>query len=330
MGNPYMRQASHPHQSAIPLHQVAIRLKLGLLRIRCFPLWREIVLVSSAHISISINPIMGMWWKDEKKGQPIAVATPVDPHPAGGGMSYATPTAPYSNMMAVPTYPNVSPSTGGGDGIYRTAPEALYGSMGERSQTHKTFIVISLMAGLTGVNNIIAQILALTYPGNNVHFEIILRIYLIGFCVLMTLNESERIPIIKQSAILYSWVGRGLFYCFLGVLGQNLYDVGYDNRYRRNGYYGSSSDSSYNRSGDYNGYYGPRMPSTEDFCEWYIWMTSFCMFLMGVLYIILGAMCMQRKLEHLREQYNHHQTGGQVPSNEQDAMPAEAKSYWRV
>jgi hypothetical protein len=264
---------------------------------------------------------MGKWWNNEKKDQPIAVATPVDLHQQQHQVvgAYPAPSAPYQEMAYNPN-PKVMVGPhqyGVGDaGLYRTAPEQLYNAMGQRSQAHKTFILISLVAGLTGINNTIAQVLALTYPGNNVHFEIILRFYLIGFCILMTLNESEKVPIIRNSALLHNWIGRGLFYCFLGVLGRNLYDVGYDNRYRNNGYYASSSSSSSYRSGDYNGYWGPRMASSEDFCEWYIWLTSHCMFMMGVVYIIMGALCLQGRLEYMRQQFQQHQQQHQQSLND--------------
>jgi COPI associated protein len=266
---------------------------------------------------------MGKWWNSEKKGQPVAVATPVLPNQQ---LQYIAPSAPYQEMPAYNPNPKMvmmaGPSHQTGDaGLYRTAPQELYHSMGGRTQLHKTLILISMVAGLTGINNAIAQALGLTYPGSNIHFEIVLRFYLIGFCVLVALNESERIPIIRNSALLYNFIGRGIFYCFLGVLGQNLYDVGFDNRYRGNGYYGSSS-SSY-RSGDYYGYYGPRMPTSEDFCEWYIWLTSICMFMVGIVYLLLGATCMQSRLETMRQQYQQQQ----LPPKDGILI---AESHWRV
>jgi hypothetical protein len=176
-------------------------------------------------------------------------------------------------------------------------------TMGYRSQAHKMFIMFSIIAGLTGVNNIFSQLLALTYPGN-LHSDVVLRIYAIGFFFLVVLIESERIPAIRESFVVNNWICRGIFYSFLGALGQNLYDVGYDNRFNHHGsYYNGSGD----RSGDYYGYYGPRMPSSEDFAEWYIWLTSFLMFSVGWIYIIMGALCLQWKLQQIREQYQQSQ-----------------------
>lgn len=206
---------------------------------------------------------------------------------------------PSGEYVAAP-YGQVSEYGGSMDAeIYRLQ------TMGHRSGLHKFFLMVNIMAGLTGVNNIVAQCVALRYPGN-LPMEVVLRIYLIGFCALVILNEMERTPMVKESLVLSNWVCRGVFYTFLGVLGHNLYDVGHDNRYRRNnGYNGYSNNNSNNnyRNGDYYGYYGPRMPSSEDFAEWYIWMTSALMFMVGCLYIIMGVLCLQKKLQQLRSHY---------------------------
>jgi hypothetical protein len=243
------------------------------------------------------------WWQNEDKGRPIAVATPVP------GTATAVPVGGADHTTHIATAPYYVPAPNGHHQPQTIGPmdAQIYKmqSMGHRTQAHKTFLMFNIMAGFTGVNNVVAQCIAITYKGD-LQMEIVLRFYMIGFCILVVLNEMEKTQIIRESLVLSNWVGRGIFYSFLGVLGQNLYDVGYDNRYRRNGYYGGSSgssSSSSNRSGDYNGYYGPRMPSSEDFAEWYIWMTSFLLFFIGVIYLIMGACCLQRKLNLLRAQY---------------------------
>lgn len=253
------------------------------------------------------------WWqKNEEKGRPIAVATPVPTAPTAAAVNVAAGGA------STPSY--YVPAPNGNNHVphnqmqqmmqmqhHTTIGQTLEGSMGQRTSTHKMFLMFQVIAGFTGINNLVAQVIAMTYPGD-IAMEIVCRCYLIGFFALATLNEMERMPMLRESPILSNFVGRGVFYSFLGVLGQNLYDVGYDNHYRRNSNYsGSSSSSSSYRSGDYNGYYGPRMPSTEDFAEWYIWMTSFLMFNVGIIYMIMGALCLQQKLHRLQEQYQQSQ-----------------------
>lgn len=269
---------------------------------------------------------MAKWWQNEKKGMPVAVATPVvqqeqPPQQAQQQQQqqyYEQPQPHYQQAQQQPSQVPYNIMRGGT--MPMTAPEDLYHRMGARSSAHKSLLLVNLIAGLTCVNNAIAQTLALTYKGN-LHMEVVLRIYLIGLCILAAINESERVPMVRDSPILNNWIARGVFYSFLGVLAQNLYDVGYDNRYRRNrynAYSNNNNNSGYGRTGDYGGYYGPRMPSKEDYCEWYIWMTSLCMFLIGMLYIVLGALCLQNKLRQLRAEYQQRQEyhNGGAPAKE--------------
>ena len=244
------------------------------------------------------------WWRQEEKGRPVAMATSVP----GTAVAVGGPVADQSFSYPAASAPYYVPAPNG----YVSQPMTIgpldaqiykMQSMGQRTQQHKMFVLFNVIAGFTGLNNMVAQCIAMTYTGD-LFMEIVLRGYMIGFCLLVVLNEAEKTQFIRESKILSNWVSRGIFYTFLGSLGKNLYDVGYDNRYRTNSGYSSSS---YNRSSDYNGYYGPRMPSTEDFAEWYIWMTSFFMFLIGAIYVLMGIFCMQRKLDQLRDQYQQSQ-----------------------
>ena len=47
----------------------------------------------------------------------------------------------------------------------------------------------------------------------------VLRIYVILLCFLAVLVELEWTKFARESAILKFWITRGLFYCFVGVLG---------------------------------------------------------------------------------------------------------------
>lgn len=220
----------------------------------------------------------GKWWqKSSTKGKPVAVATPVDMDFSSG--NYAV--APHGQFNQVDAE------------IYRLQ------SMGNRSCLHKIFLMVNILAGLTGVNNIMAQIVALRFDGNK-PVDVVMRLYMIGFCVLVVLIEMERTPIVRESFVLSNWFCRGIFYTFLGALAQDLFDVGYDNRYRS---YYNNRYSSYGSS-NYNGYSGPRMPTTEDYAEWYVWLNGAVMFLVGCVYMIMGALCLQQKLQQLRQEYS--------------------------
>lgn len=283
-----------------------------LLSIRNSNQYKQLLL---AFVLESVQKTMA-WFKSEKKGMPIAVATPVAtpvetrlqaecPQPSAplqtshdyhattpSGM--AAPQQVYMNQQA-----NTLPIT---NGPLETQFLKLQ-NMGNRSQTHKMFVMVSIMAALSAVNNAVAQIIALRYPGNY-HTEVLLRLYMIGFCILSVLLEVEfNVPLLRESFVLTNWISRGVFYSFLGLLGQSLYDVGYDNHFRRYRYAGNSNGGYGNNNARYYGVYGPRMPTTEDFAEWYVWMTSYLMFFVGVLYIVLGALCLQNKLREIRRQY---------------------------
>jgi hypothetical protein len=183
-------------------------------------------------------------------------------------------------------------------------------SLGYRSPLHRFFLVINIAAGLSGVNNIAAQLIALTFSGNP-PMEVVLRLYMIGLFAIVVLNEAELTPMIRESKILTHWVTRGLFYTFLGVLSAVQYDVGVDNRFKNRGYsnnynsgYNNNNNSNNNNNNNSNnGLYSPMMPTGEDFGEWYIFLVSWIMCFMGVVYILMGAACLQRKLNQLRADY---------------------------
>lgn len=268
---------------------------------------------------------MVKWWQKEKKGMPIAVATPVHPGAVHVGPIHSPPASTGSpteqqlttNYVAAPSYSN-SPQRQQNLPINELPiirfPQGVDGqileALGERTLPHKLLLLFNILAGFVGCNNLVAQAVALMYFKDDLQMELTLRMYLLGFCALVIANETERFPTLRdQSYVLSNWVCRGIFYSFLGVLGQNLYDVGYDNRYRRNRYNYNSNGTSgggwgwFTGQGSGQGYYGPRFPTKEDFAEWYIWMTSFLMFLVGIIYIIMGSICLQKRLNAMREQY---------------------------
>lgn len=281
------------------------------------------------------------WWNKEDKGQPIAVATPVLPGavhmPGPGGKDpelamalrasleeanaspqKPVPSAPSSGSYVPPnghcatsanagqTMPH-SPSThlfSRQEGPQTIGPmeREIYKiqTMGNRAPLHKFFVVYSIIAGLTGINNLLAQLIALSIPGNY-QIDVMLRLYMIAFFAVVLLNELEVNQPLRESFVLSNWISRGVIYSFLGLLGQHLFDVGQDNRYRRNFNYRCNSSGS-------SCYYGPRLPTGEDLAEWYVWLTSNLMFCVGIGYVIMGALCLQKKLARLREEYQRSQT----------------------
>ena len=167
---------------------------------------------------------------------------------------------------------------------------------GNRRPLHKFFLIVNGAAALSGINNIIAQFIAIVSPNNPI-MDVILRVYMIALFVVVVMNELEFSSLIRESKVLTDWVSRGIFYTFLGILGVVEYDVGVNNYYRYR-----NNRSSYNTN---SGYYQPMMPTKEDFVEWYLFLVSWIMFGVGVVYIVMGALCMQRKFINLKNEYDN-------------------------
>ena len=192
--------------------------------------------------------------------------------------------------------------------------------IGDRSCAHKTFNLISIITGLTAINNIVGQCIALWFEGNK-PMEVLLRIYVIGLCTLAILIEKESIAFIRDSPIVMNWIPRGLFYVFIGVLGVNLYDIGYDNynrrRYNSSQRYGSYSNNGYSSNNYYNSYH-IRVPTSEDCAEWYVWLVAWVMIGVGLLYLLMGILGLRKKLLKERADY---QTRHNTIKNHQNGMP---------
>jgi hypothetical protein len=213
---------------------------------------------------------------NKKNNNNIQVAIPVGGH----GVAAPAPTA------APPPFYIDNP----------TLDRRMRGAWGQRTFLHKVFVLVRILTGLTGCNNIIAQLVALSFQGN-LPMEVLLRCYTIGLCVLVILIEAEhqKTKLVKESMILQNWISRGVFYTFLGILGLVQYDIGTDNYYTNRNQYSNNSNS--------NKYYTVRIPTLEDAGECYIWVVSWVMFAMGVVYIVMGVLCLQTKLQQLRQDY---------------------------
>jgi hypothetical protein len=245
-----------------------------------------------------------------------------------------TPSAPSNNnhiQVAIPVGTRHVAAPGAAPAALSAAPAApppfyidnpaldrrMRGAWGQRTFLHKVFLLIRILTGLTGCNNIIAQLVALSFHGN-MPMEVLLRCYTIGLCVLVILIEAEhqKTKLVKESLILQNWVSRGVFYNFLGVLGVVQYDIGTDNYYNRNN---NNNNNQYNNN---NKYYTVRIPTLEDAGECYIWFNSWVMFAMGVVYIVMGILCLEAKLQQLRQDYQAQIKRQQQQQQQQGRGPA--------
>jgi hypothetical protein len=63
------------------------------------------------------------------------------------------------------------------------------------------------------------QVVSMYYMGEKMSLARAgIRIYVIFFCVIIILNELEWSALVRNSIISYSWIGRGLFYFFIGLV----------------------------------------------------------------------------------------------------------------
>ena len=251
--------------------------------------------------------------KSKQKDIPVAVPVqsevvgysqypPVQEYPATPQQQQQLSTTPYTNMRN-------ENNNNGPLALDDTLQYQMDTIVGDRSCIHKLFDGMSLIACFTAINNIVGQAVALWFEGNK-PMEVVLRLYIIGLCTLAILVEMESTSFITNSAILMNWISRGLFYMFIGVLGENLYDIGYDNynrRYNNNAaryasHYNSPYSNNYGSNNYYNSYV-PRMPTGEDVAEWYVWGVAWVMVGVGGLYLVLGLLGFRQK--YVREIANH-------------------------
>ena len=73
--------------------------------------------------------------------------------------------------------------------------------------------LVALMIGVLEVSGIFFLKMTL--------FEHILNVYMMLFCVLIILTETNLFNVAKDSKILNVWAFRGLFYIFVGIMGVN-------------------------------------------------------------------------------------------------------------
>lgn len=210
-------------------------------------------------------------------------------------------------------YHNQNYNQNGGGGLMITNQELDHNiklwqraTLGGRTLPHKLFIIFSIITILTAVNNIIAHTLAILFYGSKEDpMEQILRMFTIGWYVLVILIESNKSELVQRSLIFHHWAARGVLYIFLGVLGCVEYDVGQQN-------YGGSYQDRYNQyTYGRNNNIVIYIPSGEDAFELYIWCTSWIMLFVGLVYTMMGACCLHQKYQRLEAQYQQRNATGQ-------------------
>ena len=164
----------------------------------------------------------------------------------------------------------------------------------KRTGTHNFSIVLNLVTCGAALNIALAQVLGMVMHRVS-WLEMVVRVYEILFSILVVLNEMQWTELVKESRILSSYTFRGILYTFIGILGVLMNDIG------QNGYNQSQSNSYGSYSNNNITIY---LPTQEQALELYIRVVSWSMVGFGVVYIIMGVLRVQQKVDRHKEEYH--------------------------
>lgn len=144
------------------------------------------------------------------------------------------------------------------------------------------FDIVNNVATVTSLCLLLSQVLPIFFMNDSTTtigpVQMALRCYMSVFCIGAICAEQE-VLMINKVPLLHSWILRGLVYSFLGLVGLE-----------------ESAAINYKTSGT------PSL-SFED-ASVFILMSSFAMVIVGVLYFLMGIVCLRLMRDNLREKYN--------------------------
>lgn len=167
--------------------------------------------------------------------------------------------------------------------------QTLYIRRVERTCAHKFALCINSCVVIASIGLAIGQLWGMAMKTLGL-MEIVMRSYLVAISGMIILNEMEASAVLSRSPILRKFTWRGIFYTFIGTLGTLLNDIGNDDYYNNWNRY----KSNYNNN---NGYVTFSIPSIEHALEIFIGVSSVILFAFGCLYILMGFLCTQGKIE---------------------------------
>jgi hypothetical protein len=165
----------------------------------------------------------------------------------------------------------------------------------KKSCTHRLFRFVKFLAIVAALAMTIGQLLGIAF-----HFvgpiQYVLRVYMIGFCIVMILNEMEWISFIYQSSLLSNWISRGVLYSFVGTIGISQYTTEAP----------STSDAAADGGGGF-----PQAALL------YIQVVAWGMVGIGIIYFFLGIFCCQLVYQNVRKDYEQRFEWGKRKQREQ-------------
>jgi hypothetical protein len=161
----------------------------------------------------------------------------------------------------------------------------------KRTATHNVAIVLNVVTCGAALNIALAQVLSMIFHRHVSWLETVVRIYEILFSILVVLNELQWTFLIKESRILTSYTFRGILYTFIGILGILMDDIG------------QNSSDSYSYGSYANNNITIYLLTGEQALELYIRIVSWSMVGFGVIYLVMGVMRIQQKVDRHKEEY---------------------------
>lgn len=144
-----------------------------------------------------------------------------------------------------------------------------------RRKIHKLFYFISVVAMMAALGMATGQVVGLVFKKVG-PIQIALRAYVIGLSFLVLFTEMEMTKLARENIILHNWICRGLIYSFIGVIGLE------------------ENDSLEFKSDP---------PLGTDSAEWFMDVVCWIIIGVGVVYFIMGILCIQRRYEWERLEY---------------------------
>lgn len=187
----------------------------------------------------------------------------------------------FQNRNTVLTSVSFAPSMSANNGMdnmeMTSLNEPQLSPSTRRTFAHRAYRFFKFIAIALAFLLLLAQVLSLVFLPFDAH-ELVLKVFLGSFSILIMLNELEWWGLLKNSPILWNWIPRGYFYAFIGLVSVEENEV--------------KSDMPLNSIvGSY---------SAAMFIETVSWM----IFAVGVLYSVFGLCCGQLYVNKVRDNYS--------------------------
>ena len=103
-------------------------------------------------------------------------------------------------------------------------PQVTSNPSSKRSCVHRFFRFVKFLAVVSSLMLFVGQCVAIFY-GRASRVQVVLKLYVMAFCVLIIMNEMEWTRLATESKLLVNWMGRGFSYSFVGLVSVEENDV---------------------------------------------------------------------------------------------------------